>query len=244
MKLSFVIPAYNEEKYIGRCLESVIKQASKWSNVEIIVVNNASTDRTKEIAQSFRGIKVVDELRKGLVRARQAGYKASSGELIANIDADAEVPDDWIKKVYDKFSADKNLVALSGPYIFYDLSPVINFFTKIFYGLGYLIHIINNLFFKRGGMIQGGNFVLRRDALDKAGGFNIDEIEFYGEDTDIALRMQKVGKILFSFDFKMYTSGRRISKEGVLTMGLRYAINHFWTLIFKKPFTRDYIDIR
>ncbi|MDP1688614.1 MAG: glycosyltransferase family 2 protein [bacterium] len=244
MKLSFVIPAYNEEKYIRKCLESVVKQTSKWSDIEIIVVNNASSDKTKEIALSFTGVKVVDEPKKGLVRARQAGYKASTGELIANIDADAEVPDDWIKKIYDKFSADKNIVALSGPYIFYDLPPLINFSTKIFYGLGYVIHRAIHFIFRKGGMIQGGNFVLRRDALDKAGGFNVDEIEFYGEDTDIALRMQKVGKILFSFDFKMYTSGRRLSKEGVLTMGLRYAINHFWTLVFKKPYTKDYIDIR
>mgnify|MGYP001580454687 CR=1 FL=1 len=63
----------------------------------------------------------------------------------------------------------------------------------------------------------------------------MNEIEFHGEDTDIARRIREVGKILFSFDFKMYSSARRLNKEGVIRMGFKYAINHFWILLFKKP---------
>ena len=65
VKISFVIPAYNEEKFIGQCLESVIKEVDRRSlRAEIIVVNNASTDRTKEIASSHKGVLVVDEPKK------------------------------------------------------------------------------------------------------------------------------------------------------------------------------------
>src|SRR3989344_1436029 len=100
MKLSFVIPAHNEEHYIKDCLESILREAKTGNyNIEIIVANNASTDRTKEAAQSVPGVKVVDELKKGMVHARSAGYKASTGDLIANIDSDTRLTPGWIKKV-------------------------------------------------------------------------------------------------------------------------------------------------
>ena len=67
MQLAFVIPAYNEEGLIGRCLESVTKRVKETGiDAEIIVVNNASTDRTKEIAEGFEGVTVVDEIQQGL----------------------------------------------------------------------------------------------------------------------------------------------------------------------------------
>jgi hypothetical protein len=70
-------------------------------------------------------------------------------------------------------------------------------------------------------MVQGGNFVLRRDALKKIGGFNT-AIAFYGEDTDIARRMSQVGSVKFTFGLKMYTSARRLKHEGIFTMAGRY----------------------
>jgi len=73
MVLSFVVPAFNEEAYIGDCLESILQQTKQiQDSIEIIVVNNASTDRTREVALSYPGVRVVDEPRKGLTFARQA----------------------------------------------------------------------------------------------------------------------------------------------------------------------------
>jgi GT2 family glycosyltransferase len=92
-------------------------------------------------------------------------------------------------------------------------------------------------------MVQGGNFVLRREALEEIGGFNT-AIAFYGEDTDIARRLNRVGKVKFTFDLKMYSSARRLKKEGMLTIAARYTINYLWTTFRKKPFTEEYIDIR
>jgi GT2 family glycosyltransferase len=92
-------------------------------------------------------------------------------------------------------------------------------------------------------MVQGGNFVLRRDALVKIGGFNT-AIAFYGEDTDIARRLNCVGKVKFTFDLKMFSSARRLKQEGMLTIAARYTINYLWTTFRKKPFTEEYIDIR
>jgi len=69
MKLSVVIPAYNEAEFIGDCLNSIFHEIEgKNYDLEIIVVNNASTDKTREIVASFPQVKLVDEPAKGLVR--------------------------------------------------------------------------------------------------------------------------------------------------------------------------------
>lgn len=242
MKLSFVIPAHNEEILIGKCLESVLNQTAGRPDVEIIVVNNASADRTKEVAASY-GVKVIDEPRKGLTRARQAGYLSSSGDLIANIDADTELPAGWIERVFDEFKKNENLVGLSGPFIHRDFSKFGRFMVKFFYWIGFLANFVNNKILGVGGMLQGGNFVLRRTALEKIGGFDVD-LEFYGEDTDVARRISKVGEVKFTFELPIYTTARRLKKEGILKMGVKYAINYVWVIFFKKPYTKEYIDVR
>jgi GT2 family glycosyltransferase len=92
-------------------------------------------------------------------------------------------------------------------------------------------------------MVQGGNFVLSREALEAIGGYDVS-ITFYGEDTDIARRLHHVGKVMFTFDLKMLSSARRLKHEGMITIAWRYAVNYFWTTFFKHPFTREHVDIR
>ena len=124
MRLSFVVPAYNEETYLPACLESILAQTGELGDqVEIIVVNNASTDRTREVALKYPGVRVVDEPRKGLTYARQAGFTASKGELIANVDSDSRLTPGWVDTVLTTFAEEPKLVALSGPFVYYDLSP-------------------------------------------------------------------------------------------------------------------------
>ena len=245
MELSFVIPAYNEEKVLAKCLASVVEQVREIGDrkIEIIVVNNASTDRTKEIAASFPEVLVVDESRKGLVRARRAGFEASKGALIANIDADTVLTPGWLKKVFEEFSGDEGLVALSGPFIYYDLRPAHRAMVRVFYGFGYLSHLFNQFVLKKGSMLQGGNFILRRFALERIGGYDTENFEFYGEDTDLARRLPAVGTVKYTFSLPMYASGRRLAEEGIIRMGLKYGINYFWTIVFKKPFTKKYKDV-
>jgi glycosyltransferase involved in cell wall biosynthesis len=244
MRLSFVVPAYNEEAYLPACLESILAQTKELGDaVEIIVVNNASTDRTREVALGYPGVRVVDEMRKGLTFARQAGFAASTGELIANVDSDSRLTPGWVEKVLKGFASDPKMVSMSGPFVYYDLTPQQLVSVRIFYGIAFLVYAVNRWVLRAGSMVQGGNFVLRRDALEKIGGFDTT-ISFYGEDTDIARRMHQVGTVQFTFDLKMFSSARRLKKEGMLTMAARYTLNYFWTTFRKKPFTEEYVDIR
>jgi hypothetical protein len=92
-------------------------------------------------------------------------------------------------------------------------------------------------------MLQGGNYIAKRESLNAIGGYDTS-IVFYGEDSDIARRLAKIGKVKFTFALPMYTSGRRLANEGTLMTGLRYAINYAWITLFKKPLLMSYTDIR
>jgi cellulose synthase/poly-beta-1,6-N-acetylglucosamine synthase-like glycosyltransferase len=244
MNLAFVIPAYNEEALIGKCVESVLAEVKRSGrDVDIVVVNNNSTDRTREIAASYPGVRVVDELQKGLVSARDGGFRATTAELVANIDGDTMVPAGWLDTVFREFENDHKLVCLSGPYVYYDLSRWDRFLVSMFYALTWLIYVINRYVLRVGSVVQGGNFVFRRDAWIKAGGFN-REIKFYGEDTDVAVRLSKLGKVKWTYVLKMLTSGRRLAEEGVFRTGMTYTLNFFWVTFAGKPATHEHTNIR
>jgi len=236
MKLSIVIPAYNEEERIGCCLNSILAEMNgKNYDMEVVVVNNASTDKTREIIASFPQVKLVDETDKGLVKARRAGYLASTGELVANIDADTRMTPGWIDQVLKEFAKNNKLVALSGPFIYYDLSKNARAAVRTFYYAGFFIYLINRYVIGVGSMLQGGNFIVKRTALEEIGGFN-PEFDFWGEDTDLARRLIKAGDVKFTFDLPIYASGRRLEKEGMAKTGWRYTLNYFSTIFFKKPY--------
>lgn len=118
--ISIIIPAHNEEKNIGSCLSSIIEYSPK-NLLEIIVVDNASTDMTAVISQKFPKVRVVYEPEKGSNRARQKGFLEAKGDLLAFVDADSMIAKNWFDTVNEKFSRDKKLVCLSGPYQYYDL---------------------------------------------------------------------------------------------------------------------------
>jgi glycosyltransferase involved in cell wall biosynthesis len=110
--ISFVVPAYNEEALIASCLQAIVAETARTGHpAEIIVVNNNSTDRTREIALSIPGVTVIDEPQRGLVPARRAGCLAAKGRLIANIDADTMVPEGWLDTVLAEFARSPELVA-------------------------------------------------------------------------------------------------------------------------------------
>ncbi|MDE1925314.1 MAG: glycosyltransferase family 2 protein [Patescibacteria group bacterium] len=253
MKISFVIPAYNEEERVGACIDSIQKELQNtglrnpYFSAEIIVVNNASTDRTKEVAlgRSSDGqlMRVIDEPKKGLVMARQAGFDASTGELVANIDADVLLPAGWLSTVMRAFERDQQLVCLSGPFIYYDISRFSRAMVKVFYFFAFILYFITRFILHIGSMVQGGNFVIKRSAMLQVGGYDTS-ISFYGEDTDVARRMNKVGKVRWTFALPVYTSGRRFKGEGIITTSARYTVNYFWVTFFGRPFTNVYKDIR
>ena len=241
MKLSLIIPAYNEQDYLAECLRHAraeIERESARGPFEIIVVDNASTDRTAEIAASFAGVRVIRETQKGLPHARQCGFDAARGEILAYIDADTRMPPGWLGRVLDLYRDKPGVVCVSGPYVYYDLPR----FKSALVAL-YSLMLAKPTYLFTHYMAVGGNFAARRDALATIGGFDT-RIAFYGEDTNIARRLADAGRVIFDLSLIMHTSARRLEEEGFVATAMRYMLNFMSEAVLKRPSTQAYRDVR
>jgi len=241
MKLSVVIPAYNEEAYLPACLESVSAELcanAGRGTFEIVVVDNASTDRTAQVASGFPFVRVVAEPRKGLTHARQCGLDAARGEILAYVDADTRMPPGWIGRVLDTYERDPHVVCVSGPYVYDELSRAKRAFVRLYW----LLLAMPIYRFTRY-MAVGGNFAASKEALLRIGGFDTT-ISFYGEDTNIARRLAQAGRIVFDLRLVMRTSARRLEDEGFVATAVKYALNFGSEVFLKRPLTRQYRDVR
>lgn len=206
MKISIVIPAFNEEKYIGKTLESVKKMELKpeW-DLEILVINGASTDKTKMVAEKL-GARVVDVMHKGIGYARQEGIKHAKGEIIAFTDADTIVPVNWLAKIVEKLSQ-KNVSFVYGTFrVKNGRFPYYHFINYI---QPHWLWWMHHLFQKP--IAAGQNMAFWREKALAVGGF--DEKILLFEDIDFAIRMKKTGRVVFIPDLIVISSGRR-SDEG------------------------------
>lgn len=120
--VSIVIPAYNEEKYLVKTLESVSQIVTKIP-FEIIGVNNASTDRTRKVFEVF-GIRSFDANKKGLSQARAAGIRAARGEIIIQLDADTVIPETFIDAHHMHYS-DEYVVGVSAKVATVGVHPLV-----------------------------------------------------------------------------------------------------------------------
>jgi len=229
MKISVVIPAYNEENNIGGCLDSVRKHVDLHKH-EIIVVDNNSTDNTATVAHSRQKVAVIHEARKGTGNARQTGAEAATGDVIAYLDADCTIGPDWITRI-EKMFEDPNVVLLSGPYQYTDSTRFPNWLLN-----GMWLVFVPVAYWITGYIGNGGNCAVRKTALEKIGG-NDRSIVFYGDDTDLARRLHTVGKTLWSNSFTVFTSARRFDEQG-FGLYLTYFMNFWWSVVFQRPFTK------
>lgn len=222
-KVSIIIPARNEEKHISECIASVKQQITSFP-YEILVIDNASTDTTAKIATRL-GAKVVSEKHKGLSFARQKGLDCAKGEFIVYIDADTRLPEDWISYMTEYLEKHPHLVGASCSFHFYDGKPMDG--VGVFFFKHIVIPIASFLVrtFKRTDIIFGWAFVVRANALRKAGGINKKFI-FYGEDTGIAYRLRSQGSIKFLKNKYALISARRYQQKGIK----KFSIIFDWTI--------------
>jgi glycosyltransferase involved in cell wall biosynthesis len=241
MRLSIVIPAYNEQDYLPSCLDQVIAEVRRCpcpDEVEVLVIDNASQDATAELASRVPGVRVVHEPIKGLTRARQTGLEVATGELLGYVDADTRMPPGWITRVLQTFELNPRVVCVSGPYVYYDATGWQRTLVRL-----YWILLASPAYWITRYMVVGGNFAVRRCALEQIGGFDTG-IAFYGEDTNIARRLSAVGKVIFLLRLSMRTSARRLRAEGLVVASGKYVANFLSEVVLKQPVTQAYRDIR
>lgn len=235
--ISVVIPAYNEEKYLPACLRALQEQTYPANRYEIIVVDNASTDATADVARRF-GVRVVHEPVKGVARARQAGFEAARGQVIASTDADTVAPRWWLSRIAEHMEQDPDLGGVYGPVYWFDGG----FHERLImqYPVTWALSVSHRM--NRSWWI-GSNWAVRAEVFWRVEGFRDFEVGgLLGEDVYIATRVSRVARVLFDPDLVVYSSGRR-SREGYLNFLRRSALSVVRATLLKEP-TPPAPDIR
>ncbi len=199
-ELSIIIPAKNEEKFLPVLLESIKHQTFK--DLEIIVADAGSTDKTREVSASF-GARVVQGGMPGPGRNR--GAEAAKGEILLFLDADAILPqEDFLEKSLDEMKQ-KNFCAAASLYDFYPARIM----DKIVSGLWNVwVSVAANI----SPSASGSCIFAKREIHNKIGGFN--EKIVLGEDTDYVYRASRICRFGIIRSARVGNSPRRLYKEG------------------------------
>lgn len=222
--VTVVVPAYNEEISLPACLKALLNQNYD-GKLEILVVNNASTDSTPELAEKA-GCRVVHEYNRGYNHAVARGFSEANGDIIACTDADTIVPDDWISHIVKILLPEGN-VACSGVFRFNDGATWIK-------TLGWLLGRCNY-------HLAGANMAVWKDAYIKAGGFS-QKVNL-GADVELGLRLKKIGGLVIDRSLIVWTSARRFQSAFWRTV-FRYYLNDLSLLLFKRPIFYSFRDYR
>lgn len=216
--ISVVVPALNEESFLGKCLVSLRDQ--KYQDFEVIVVAGGN-DQTSTIAQSFSTI-VVPQYPKGIARARQKGFSVARGDIIVSTDADTIVPDDWLQHIVELFEQHPDAVAVAGHFLLYDGPIIVRMWLKISLVLMPVILKIAPWLWNFGGF----NFAVKSEVFNSIGGFNLNYD--FGEDIDLCRRLKKNGKVVFERHLVVRVSGRAFLKDKLGLINFTNYLSVLW----------------
>jgi glycosyltransferase involved in cell wall biosynthesis len=228
MRLSIVIPAYNEEKYLPATLDAI--NAARTAESEVIVVDNRSTDSTRDVAISRRA-RVITETERNIACVRNTGAEAASGNVLIFIDADTIVRPGTFEKIDSAMKQDESCFggSFAVEYEAIDNRFVIAWFMLLWPFLGKLTKM-------RGGALQ----FCRTHIFRELGGY--DTSIYVGEDIDFHWRLDRLAKergahTVLIEQPKVLTSSRRWNRMGLIrmlffthpvTVLLAWRVRSFW----------------
>lgn len=227
MAISVIVPAYNEERYLGETLKS-IQRAKEFVlkkvavPIEIIVVDNDSTDSTSDLARSF-DVNVVKEPKRNIARVRNAGASAAKGDVLVFIDADTIVPEELLWRIMEVLASP----SCPGGAVDTDYRAA-KTLVKIYLQLWRILG-------KLAGMAQGATQFCRREVYASLRGY--DELLYMGEDVDFHWRMKRLAKrqnshVCFIEDIQVVPSTRRFDQWPVWRTLI--CTNPFYVLAFRR----------
>lgn len=241
--LSIIIPTLNEEDYLSLLLESIKKQ--KIEDLEIIVADAGSQDRTLEIARNF-GCKIT---KGGLpAQGRNEGVKFAKGDLLLFLDADTSLPENSLKTLLKEFRV-RNLDVASCGLKPFGKSKILNLLYHLFYNLPILL-------LEKISPHGAGLILIKKKLHLEIGGFD-EEIKI-AEDHSYVRKAAKKGKFGILRSKKIFYSQRRFQEEGWVKTYLKYLFIEIYMWLFgdvksdifsypfdhhnKKPFQKMYSD--
>jgi len=189
MKISVIIPVYNEEKNIARTIDSLLNQT--FSDYEIIAVNDGSKDNSIDVLNRYKDkIKIIDKKKnEGQAKALNAGLKIASGDIIARTDGDSIVPPDWLERIHNNFK-NNDIIAVGGWLAIAKEDSywaLANSFKDVIFN-GVLKKAVTP------NILPGANNAVLASALRDIGGYPDKKI--YSEDFLLFSRLNKKGKII------------------------------------------------
>lgn len=227
---SIIMIARNEQRYLFASLASIANLDLGDRKVELIFVNNGSTDRTREIAERL-DVTIVDEPTPGWGEAREAGLLKAKGSIILSADSDNLYPPTWLKTLSKPLLEKADIQVTCGQYCFYTYDnkypPSIILYQRIRFVNSWL-----RSFKKPHLNAMGGNMAFRRKEAMSIGGFRHGIGR--GEDGDLAFRLSRFGKTIFlgQKEALTYSSLRNVVTEGTLVQTF---LNKIWMHLKRFP---------
>jgi glycosyltransferase involved in cell wall biosynthesis len=220
MSISVIVPAYNESRGISDTLERIniaknYLRARDGTSVEILVVDNASTDQTSEVAKDSNA-RVIQENVRSVARARNIGARIAQGDILVFIDADIIVPEDILWRI-SQVMANPRCIGGAVDTHYQPTSTLVKGYLQVWRAFGKLLH-----------MAQGAVQFFRRESFASLGGY--DEKLYMGEDVDLFWRLRRKARkegnhVCLINDVRVIPSSRRFNQWP------------FWrTLLWTNPF--------
>ncbi len=224
--ISIIVPTYNEEKNIVRCLRSLDKQSLLRKDYEIIVVDGHSKDRTVELAKKYAD-KVILQNSKGVGGARNDGVAVANGGIIATTDADCIVHESWLEEILNSLNR-TGTVCVLGP-LMQDNKEMTKY-KVLFYFSNKIMYITNK--FNVMHFVCGANVAFKKQPFEDIGGFSNLPMS---DDFEIGIRIKKKGKIIFNENMRIYFNLRRLKKQGIFRSAVCVHINNLKILFGLTP---------
>lgn len=206
-KVSFVIPAHNSEKILEMTLDGVIKQKYP-SKMEIIVVDDHSSDNTIKVIKKFKNVRYVRNKKNlGLAGSLNIGIRASKNEVICVILDDCVIPTTgWLKKLISVLTSDDSIGIVCSPYIVpKKYLKEYNFWAKLFFLKSMKPSKDWSTYEKKElKKLSIRSAVFKREVFEKIGFFNSKAFKTGGEDVDFSLRARKAGYKIYSVNSKIF----------------------------------------
>lgn len=213
MKISVVIPTYNEEQELGACLQSVNNQTFARCEYEVIVADATSTDNTIAIAKQS-GAMVVQTTKRGIAVGRNLGARYANGDILLFIDGDVRLEQTFLEECLKAFET-PSVIGICGKFIPRDGTCLPRL---VYWGTYMLVRFFS---FVQLPLYPGICVAYRRTAFEKIGGFREDL--GISEDIDLSRRISKIGNCRVYSTAKAYVTTRRIQKHLISTVSF-----HIW----------------
>lgn len=188
MNISVVVPVFNSPEQLSECLDALL--AASQADVEIIVVDDSSTDRTPLVAAAYRRVRVVRmDHNSGPAAARNRGAREAGGSILFFVDADVVVARDSVDRVARTFADNPDVAAVFGSY---DARPAAKGIVSQYRNL--LHHFVHQHGNREASTFWAGCGAMRRPVFEAVGGFDVERFPFPSiEDIELGFRVRRAG---------------------------------------------------